>query len=1617
MMRSADYLILFKSGLFSLLIFLSHSLMAQQPVITDVSPNPVCLGAQLTITYTGTPPVQLIRFDQGATKIKEYDDTNFTQNNNTLTFTIPLEDIDLLNANEVLIQDANQTSGGFPITICNSNITGTNPADKVCQGEMLEINATNLVRPLAVKLSKGTILSVIVPIPDAAIIEPTLPDTEWTVTLSSVPNPVQLRGTVEIEILSAYDSVSMMGTSGGAVRRTICAEIPIVDTLFIGIGSVDTILIPTELPNTPLASICRGDTLKFVGQWFRKDFVINFPAGREVAGIPVGTEQPRTVAGIIVPIDVPLGSGILQVTSLKNGTGESISDPIPLTFCAARPRPMSATCISGVLTITGQNLSTDTDISQIAFLDGTNSIVPASTGSATEITVDVPPGLAVVDTIKIKVFVLKDQPGESASEVFSIAITDLCEPAAPTISSINNTNIPTNSPPRVCVGQKEVIIKGTGFRDSTVVLIGGMPLDRSNLVISPTEIKILEIPPIANQDTLIITNGIFFGREKLVKTVIRIDPAMNLSFTPVNVSCNEDGATSSDGKIELILSGGIPNYAYQLSIQSSGDIEENASSTSDIFSIENLASNTYNLVIIDSDGCELRQDGITIGAPAPLSVNLVPSRSADQCLNNFVTLIANPTPETALNPPYSFEWEITAPNAQDLPDTTKSINASGGDTYQVTIKDALGCEVSDEFAVPQNGNSSVFITDFKTSYCSNEEVANITVSPPGGTFFIQSIDSIPFPVGPSGVVSINLRDSMLLGNNTLTYQGPITNEDPVCVNRITVPFNLYAPPTVIIDSIQAMIGSDVVALDSAYCQINERIRLNILSPSPTEIGTNDPPVFSGPGVVSDINTFIPELGTPGLDQAISLSYTDENGCSNMDRLRVDIYPLPKATFSITTDTVSTFEGIKVYCVGDILSLIDTSQANTDFPLAESITKKQWSFGDGAIGSGTMINHSYNVPGVYAITLLKENTFASSNFTGCEQSSSQTIIIGDRPKVNFSWKNICEGASTQFRDSSFMQSVLIPDTSLVDTLVSWTWQVGDSILQIPDTSRMPVFTFENKGQYKVKLIVKSHLGCTDSIEKLVNILPAIDVEERGYTETFDLNPIWVPESTNESIWQWGSSDELRIETPNRAWVVGSNNGQNIEPLYLVGQTGILNSPCFDISALKRPKVELLIHIDTDLRRDGVSLQYAQADSSWTTLGGFVSNGDSSGLYWYNRQGQFPRLGSNDYGLLGWSGSRDLWNNPATNSFWVRAVHRLDTLTSIEGDFVRFRLVFQSEGNRVDEAKAADGRRLQAFALDEFRIANREKTVLSEYFTNRALYAEVDAYQAKLVADNQSIDAQNRRDLVNLQYHLGFPDAGDPDYTAYRQGPSARSLYYGISAAGRTVIEGIHYNERTLNLIQNDLDLAMLKAASFEIEEVVKNGANIDIRIRAKDSLLQAQEIMLFAVAVDDTDDLNKVKNISPHAGGYPMIISPTSPWPAAEQRTISLPWSDCGESLVIFLQDYLTKEVYQAAFFPASEVCRTGQTIEDAPSSGLPSLSIYPNPSQSRFTLDFSWTLEEMVKWELIDAQGRRLDSGRLPIGQQRYEIGQESWSEGVYILQLFTPEIGLIRKKLILMRY
>lgn len=180
--------------------------------------------------------------------------------------------------------------------------------------------------------------------------------------------------------------------------------------------------------------------------------------------------------------------------------------------------------------------------------------------------------------------------------------------------------------------------------------------------------------------------------------------ALQLAYTKTDVLC----FGNSTGAINITVTGGVGGYTYAWS---NGAITEDLSG---------LTAGTYDVTVTDANGCQILQTiNLTQPASALQAVASIGNLTCFGANDGSIELLV-----TGGTAPYSYSWNTGS--------TAEDIFALAAGTYQVTIIDAKGCTIQQNYNVttPDPLTSSAIVQNIS---CNGLSDASIDLTVTGGT--------------------------------------------------------------------------------------------------------------------------------------------------------------------------------------------------------------------------------------------------------------------------------------------------------------------------------------------------------------------------------------------------------------------------------------------------------------------------------------------------------------------------------------------------------------------------------------------------------------------------------------------------------------------------------------------------------------------------------------------------------------------------------------------------------------------------------------------------------------------------------------------------------------------
>ena len=346
----------------------------------------------------------------------------------------------------------------------------------------------------------------------------------------------------------------------------------------------------------------------------------------------------------------------------------------------------------------------------------------------------------------------------------------------------------------------------------------------------------------------------------LIDTIIVSQPSpLTMLTSSVPASCN----SFSDGQVNVVVSGGIPNYNYNWN---TNPTQSNANA---VF----LPAGTYLLTVTDANNC-IDTISETITEPSPVPVN-ISSTSTTVCVGGSVNLQAS----GALNYNWSPSlWLNTSvgTNVMSTPNTTID--------YIVSGTDILGCSNTDTITVSVIQSLQITYTPLYPTVCEGESVS----------IFVNGASS--FSWFPSSGLNTSSSNNVLASPLNTTNYMVIGTDNFGCSDTIFVNIDVLLKPNIAVTNSPSICEGESVPLLAN--------------------GADNYSWFPSNGLNSVIGNTV--TSSPLLSTSYSVIGTANNGCSDTVSTVVSVNPNPILT---------TVAAVVDICKGDTSTLFVNGASN------------------------------------------------------------------------------------------------------------------------------------------------------------------------------------------------------------------------------------------------------------------------------------------------------------------------------------------------------------------------------------------------------------------------------------------------------------------------------------------------------------------------------------------------------------------------------------------------------------------------------------------------------------------------------------------------------------------
>jgi gliding motility-associated-like protein len=437
--------------------------------------------------------------------------------------------------------------------------------------------------------------------------------------------------------------------------------------------------------------------------------------------------------------------------------------------------------------------------------------------------------------------------------------------------------------------------------------------------------------------------------------------------------------------------------------------------------IPNVAAGSYNVTVTDMNGCIDTVNSIVLNLSGPTVSSITFTEpSCNGLPNGTATAVA-----TGGQPLYTYTWNTTPVQ------TTQTASALTAGTYQVTVSDQNHCDATGTVVITEPAVMQVIAAPTDTiciGMLSQVYGAGFGGTPP--YTYTWNPSSFGTTGGPFAVTP----------TVTTTYTVSAVDANG-CVSSNTTTMVFVHPQIA------------VTATDTTVCDGSSVV----ISATATG-GTGGPYTYSWSNGVTTSSQTVSPTGATSIDYTVT---ANDIGCSSAV---TDV-----ATVIINPQAISFINApITAGCEDFTANFTAISNIGTLF---------DWNFGDGQLGSGSPVTHTYTSSGPYDVTLTVTTAL------GCVSTISNPgyITVYPAPVAGFT--------SSPNPATSTSPIVTFTDQSIGAS--QWDW---DFIYTTPangfftDTLQNPMFSYPDTGIYIVQQTVTNSYGCTDIAYNSVEIIP-------------------------------------------------------------------------------------------------------------------------------------------------------------------------------------------------------------------------------------------------------------------------------------------------------------------------------------------------------------------------------------------------------------------------------------------------------------------------------------------------------------------------------------------------
>lgn len=513
-------------------------------------------------------------------------------------------------------------------------------------------------------------------------------------------------------------------------------------------------------------------------------------------------------------------------------------------------------------------------------------------------------------------------------------------------------------------------------------------------------------------------------------------------------------SNSSDGAITISISGGSPNYHYQLFEEnSSGTLLEETTIADTLYKFSGYPGGSYYIEVRENGG-GVTGNPVELPSPDPFLPGSITVANPLSCFDGSDgALEANPT---GGNTPYSYTWfkyNTVTETYDDISISTKIATGLDQGLYKVEIRDANGCGdggfVSNEYFFtnpPDDVNipDSLRFDDItSTGSCAGQDNGTIDITASGGTgdldyYLVRTSDATPIPGagydedGYFDNLQPDTYETYVIDANGCTKRG-----DDITIQSLTIP------------TADAGTGGDACGLS-----------FDLDATPSIGVGTWTKTSGSGNATFSDASDPDATVTVDAYDTYIFTWTENNNGCTDSDNVTVNFYETPVAE-----------AGVDQY----LCDILNTTLAADDPTVGNGSWSKQSGPGNVSFGDNTAFNSTVTMDsyGEYVLLWTVDNN-------GCIDTDVVTISFAEAADAGAD-QNLCGTLSATMNGNN-------------PTAGTGTWSVvsGPGTVNFDNVNtHNTTATASTYGTYVLRWTVDNNGGCNTTDDVTINFAEAAD----------------------------------------------------------------------------------------------------------------------------------------------------------------------------------------------------------------------------------------------------------------------------------------------------------------------------------------------------------------------------------------------------------------------------------------------------------------------------------------------------------------------------------------------